>query len=77
MRIAIDKNILFANEAFSTLGEVELFEQKDITNENIRDFDALIVRSTTKINENLLSGTKIKFVGSAVSGTDHIDKEYI
>ncbi|MCL2845053.1 MAG: 4-phosphoerythronate dehydrogenase [Chitinivibrionia bacterium] len=77
MQIAIDKNILFAKEAFETLGEAQLFEQKDLTCENIRDFDALIVRSTTKIDENLLSGTNIKFVGSAVGGTDHIDTEYL
>ena len=77
LQIAADKNILFAKKAFSTLGEVKLLEQKDITNENIRDFDALIVRSTTKIDEKLLSGTNIKFVGSTVGGVDHIDEEYL
>jgi len=75
MKIAADKNILFAKEAFSTLGDVQLFEQDGITNENIRHFDVLLVRSTTKVDENLLSGAKIKFVGSAVIGTDHIDMD--
>jgi erythronate-4-phosphate dehydrogenase len=77
MRIAADKNIMFAKEAFSTLGEVKLFDLDEITNENIRDFDILLVRSTIKVDENLLSDTKIKFVGSAVAGTDHIDIEYL
>jgi len=77
IQIAADKNVLFAEEAFSSLGEVKLFEQKDITNESVRDFDALIVRSTTKTDENLLGGTKIKFIGSAVIGADHIDAAYL
>jgi erythronate-4-phosphate dehydrogenase len=77
MKIAADKNILFAKEAFSTLGDVKLFDQDEIINENIRDFDVLIIRSATKVDENLLSGTKIKFVGSAVIGTDHINAKYL
>ena len=39
MKIAADKNILFAQEAFSTLGEIKLFDLNDITNKNIADFD--------------------------------------
>jgi len=77
MKIAADKNILFAKEAFSTLGEVNLFDSDEITNENIRDFDVLLVRSTVKVNKELIEHTKIKFVGSAVAGTDHIDLDYL
>lgn len=77
MKIAADKNILYANDAFSTIGDVELFDLNEITNKNIRNFDALIIRSTTNVNKKLLENTKIKFVGSAVAGTDHIDIEYL
>jgi erythronate-4-phosphate dehydrogenase len=77
MKIAADKNILFAKEAFSTLGETTLFDLKDVTNENIKNFDVLLVRSTTKVDEKLLENSKIKFVGSAVAGTDHVDIEYL
>ena len=77
MKIATDKNILFAKEAFSTLGDVKLFDSEEITAENISDFDVLLVRSTVKVNEKLLGGTKIKFVGSPIIGTDHIDIEYL
>lgn len=31
----------------------------------------------TKVNKNLLEGSSIKFVGTATSGTDHIDLEYL
>jgi len=77
MKIAADKNILFAKEAFSTLGDTALFELKDITKENIKNFDVLLVRSTTKVDEKLLENTQIKFVGSAVTGIDHIDTGYL
>lgn len=77
MKIAADKNILFAKEAFSSLGEVELFELKDISNGNLKNFDVLLVRSTTKVDEELLKNTNVKFVGSAVAGIDHIDTDYL
>jgi len=35
------------------------------------------VRSTTKVNEALLAGTAVRFVGTATAGTDHIDVEYL
>ncbi len=39
--------------------------------------DVLLVRSVTRVDEQLLSGTDIRFVGSATSGTDHVDIEYL
>jgi len=77
MKIAADKNILFAKEAFSTLGDTVLFDLKDITKENIKNFDVLLVRSTIKVDKELLENTQIKFVGSAVAGIDHVDTEYL
>ncbi|MDR0303997.1 MAG: 4-phosphoerythronate dehydrogenase [Chitinispirillales bacterium] len=77
MKIAADKNILFVRESFSTLGGTVLFDIKDIVNENIKDFDVLLIRSTTKVDKKLLENTKIKFVGSAVAGIDHVDIDYL
>ncbi|MDI8993155.1 hypothetical protein MJI20_31420, partial [Salmonella enterica subsp. enterica serovar Anatum] len=39
--------------------------------------DALMVRSVTKVNESLLSGTPINFVGTATAGTDHVDEAWL
>lgn len=36
-----------------------------------------MVRSVTKVNEALLSGTPIKFVGTATAGTDHVDEQWL
>jgi len=77
MKIVVDENISFAEEAFSTLGEVTLSHGREITNEMLRDADALIVRSITNVNEELLANSSVKFVGTATIGTDHIHKEYL
>lgn len=77
MKIVVDENISFGKEAFENLGNVELIHGRKITNENLINADALVVRSITNVNENLLVNTKIKFVGTATIGTDHIDKEYL
>jgi erythronate-4-phosphate dehydrogenase len=38
--------------------------------------DALIIRTRTKCNSELLSGTPVKFIGTATIGFDHIDTDY-
>jgi len=77
MKIVIDENIPFAKEAFSTLGEVETSHGREITSQKTEDADALIVRSITKVNSELLGRSSIKFVGTATIGMDHIDVEYL
>ena len=49
---------------------------KEITAEDVKDADALIVRTRTKCNEALLKGSKVKFIGTATIGFDHIDADY-
>lgn len=77
MKIVIDENIEFAKEAFSSLGEILLINGREIDSNHVSDSDALIVRSVTEVNENLLNNSKIKFVGTATIGTDHINQTYL
>ncbi len=80
MKIFADQNIPFATEAFSTLSpdaEVVLFDGRQLENQQLTDAEVLMVRSVTKVNGSLLAGSKIKFVGSATIGTDHIDLDYL
>jgi len=77
MNIVIDENIAYAKEAFSQFGNVKLVQGRKINNEMLKNSDALIVRSITKVNKNLLANTHIKFVGTATIGTDHIDENYL
>jgi len=77
MKTIVDENIASADEAFSDFGDVKLVEGRTLTNKDIIDADALIIRSITRVDEKLLAGSKVKFVGTATIGTDHIDLEYL
>ena len=67
-----DENIPFAREAFGTLGDVRLAHGRRITRDLLRDVDLLVVRSITRVDEPLLAGTRVRFVGTATSGSDHV-----
>lgn len=78
MKIYIDENIPYAREFFSDLGDVFSFAGREVTAEQVKDADILLVRSITKVNEQLLAlNNNIKFVGTATIGTDHIDIDYL
>ena len=42
----------------------------------LMDADALITRTRTRCNRELLEGTSVQFIASATIGYDHIDTEY-
>ena len=77
LKIVSDENILFAREAFSSLGEVVLLPGRGINNRELLDADILLVRSVTNVNKDLLDNTNVKFVGTATIGRDHIDQEFL
>ena len=59
------------------MGEVKILPGRDITPATISDADILLVRSITPVNESLLAGTSVQFVGTATAGIDHFDIEAI
>ena len=61
----------------SLMGEVTILPGRDITPAAITDADILLVRSITPVNESLLAGTSVQFVGTATAGVDHFDIEAI
>lgn len=77
MKILCDRNMPYAAEAFGTLGEVAIKDGREMTAGDVKDVDLLMTRSTTKVNASLLEGSKVRFYGSAVIGTDHIDIPYL
>jgi len=77
MKLLIDDAVYAYQEIFGGFGEIVALSGRDINRDAVRDCDALIVRSRTQVNENLLKGSKIKFVGSTVVGLDHIDESYL
>ena len=77
MQFVVDEEIRFGREAFSHLGSVTLLPGRAMTHETLRDADALIVRSVTRVDAALLAGTNVQFVGTATTGVEHIDREYL
>jgi erythronate-4-phosphate dehydrogenase len=77
MKILADSNILFAKEAFGSLGEIALADGREITHDRLDGVDVLLVRSVTQVNRELLENTRVRFVASATIGTDHIDLAYL
>jgi len=77
MKILCEQNMPFAREAFSALGEVIVKPGRAITAADVRDVEIMAVRSTTKINRALLAGSKVRFVGTATIGTDHMEIPWI
>ena len=59
------------------MGDVTTLPGRDITPATISDAHILLVRSITPVNESLLAGTAVQFVGTATAGIDHFDIEAI
>jgi erythronate-4-phosphate dehydrogenase len=77
MIIALDQAMPYWKEAFSGLGEIRLFSGSNLKPEEIRDADALIVRSITPVKAPLLEKSSVRFVAAACAGIDHIDLSYL
>ncbi|MBK8271021.1 MAG: erythronate-4-phosphate dehydrogenase, partial [Planctomycetes bacterium] len=73
MRIAVDDSIPGAVEVFGRLGDVRLFSGRSINSAHLAETDALVIRSVTSVTAELLKNTPVRFVGTATSGTDHVD----
>ncbi|MDW8846844.1 4-phosphoerythronate dehydrogenase PdxB [Erwinia sp. MMLR14_017] len=77
MKILVDENMPYALELFSRTGNVLAVPGRPVPQAELDDADALMVRSVTKVNAELLSGKPVKFVGTATAGTDHIDEAWL
>ncbi|OUD12020.1 4-phosphoerythronate dehydrogenase [Thioflexithrix psekupsensis] len=77
MQIVADENIPYVREAFADLGDVRTVSGRELHAEQVIDADVLLVRSVTAVNRELLSGSRVRFVGTATIGTDHIDVDWL
>ena len=76
MKIIADEAIPYLKGIFENECEVEYYPGSEITPQRVKDADALIVRTRTKCNAQLLEGSKVKVIASATIGTDHIDRQW-
>lgn len=76
MKFVIDKAIPFITGVLEPYSQVIYKDGKDIHHEDLMDVDAIIIRTRTKCNADLLEGTSVKMIATATIGMDHIDQDY-
>lgn len=77
LKIVADENIPAVETYFGHLGEISRYPGRQLQREQLKDADILLVRSVTPVNEQLLAGTPVQFVGTCTIGTDHLDIDYL
>ena len=74
MKILADQNMPLVEQYFADFAVVERFDGRMLQSEQLVDVDVLLTRSITQVNKALLSkANKLKYVGTATIGVDHID----
>lgn len=76
MKIIADDKIPFLKGVLEPFAEVVYLPGSEINREIVLDADALLTRTRTKCTSSFLKGTKLKFIGTATIGFDHIDTDY-
>ena len=76
MKIVIDSNIPFIKGVLEPYAKVKYAEGSRIDRDILTDADAMVIRTRTRCNSELLNGTPVKFIGTATIGTEHIDLDW-
>ena len=82
MKLAVDKDIPYLDSFLEILAneykwDIIKFSDSYIVKSFIKNCDAIFIRSTLNINDELIHKSKIRYIGSATSGYDHIDTDLI
>ncbi|HZJ94827.1 MAG TPA: 4-phosphoerythronate dehydrogenase PdxB [Thiopseudomonas sp.] len=76
MRILADENIPML-EVFTAHGQLRRVPGRSLDRAVLGDAEVLLVRSVTEVDQALLAGSQVKFVGTCTIGTDHLDLDYL
>jgi erythronate-4-phosphate dehydrogenase len=76
IRVVADHRIPFLEGALEPVARVEYLPGSEIRKKHLVDADALIIRTRTECDKELLEGTSVKFIASATIGYDHINVDY-
>jgi erythronate-4-phosphate dehydrogenase len=76
IHVLADENIN-GLEYFEKIADVSKIPGRAISAEHLKNTDALLIRSVSKINKSLLENSSVRFIGSATSGIDHVDIDYL
>lgn len=76
MKVVIDNAIPYIKGVLEPYAEVLYREGVGFTPEDVRDADALIIRTRTRCSAELLDSSRVKLIATATIGFDHIDLDY-
>ena len=76
MKIIADSAIPFLRGVLEPFAEVEYLPGTAISAADVRNADALVIRTRTRCDEKLLADSRVKLIATATIGFDHIDTEY-
>lgn len=76
MKIVADIDVPFLKGVLEPFGDIVYKKGNEITSEDVKDADALILRTRTKCDAALLEGSSVRLIATATIGTDHVDFEY-
>jgi erythronate-4-phosphate dehydrogenase len=77
MKIVVDEKIPFIRGVFEPWADVVYSQGSAINTAMVADADALITRTRTRCDSNLLKNSRVKIVASATIGYDHLDTEWL
>lgn len=77
LKVVADQAIPNVHRWFGQWAQVLTLPASAINRGQIQDADALIVRTRTHVDSQLLADTQVKFVGTATSGIDHMDIDWL
>jgi len=76
MKIVIDDAIPFIKGVLEPFADVLYKAGGQLCRDDIRDADALIIRTRTNCDASLLAGSSVKIIATASSGCENIDMDF-
>jgi erythronate-4-phosphate dehydrogenase len=76
IKIVADNKIPFLRGVLEPFAEISYLEPSQILKDTVKEADALIIRTRTKCNEELLDDSNVKFIATATIGFDHINTAF-
>lgn len=76
MKIIADDKIPYLKGILEPYADITYLPVKEFTRKNIQDAEILIIRTPNKCTQELLTGSRVKYIASTTIGFDHIDTEF-
>ena len=76
IKIIVDNKIPYFRGLLDDVADIKYLSPEDITADVVKDVDAIVTRTRTRCDENLLKGSRCSLIASATIGLDHVDLEW-